>query len=141
MENNTVITIKDLEKKFNDCQIHRPLRVERYDAGDQVIYNVVLVTPPYHQNTVQVRLLIEKFIGGGFAGQVYKARILSVDGGESPFIINQSYALKIFIPPSRDALFFRNFLYGVGFQGTFQIQSNPFAARAAKGLLWIWKSP
>lgn len=134
MENNTLVAIKDLEKKYNDCQIDKPLRVERYDAGDQVLYNVALVTPPYHRNTVQVRLLIEKFIGGGFAGQVYKARILSVEGGESPFVIDRSYALKIFIPPSRDSLFFRNLLYGIGFQGAFQIQSNPFAARA--GALW-----
>ncbi len=134
METLTSNTIKHLENRFNASQIHKPLRTERYDAGDRISYDVALLTGENGQDTVRVSLLIEKFVGGGFAGQVYKIRILSVDGDNSPFKINHVYALKIFIPPSRGALSFRNLLYGVGFQGPFQIQCNPVAARA--GALW-----
>lgn len=134
MELYSVKTIKDFENRFSACHIEMPLRVDRYDAGDHVAYNVALITPAEIGETVRVSLMIEKFVGGGFAGQVYKTRVLSVDGNNSPFRINQVYALKIFIPPSRGALFFRNLLYGIGFQGPFQLQSNPFAARA--GALW-----
>ncbi len=44
------------------------------------------------------------------------------------------YAIKILIPPSAFSLLFRNVLYWVGFQGPFQLQVNPAAARA--GALW-----
>lgn len=134
MVHYSVETIKSLENRFASCHIERPLRAERYDAGDLVTYDVTLVTPSNGQNVVRVSLLIESFVGGGFAGQVYKIRALSVGSENSPFQVGQTYALKIFIPPSRGALFFRNFLYGVGFQGAFQIQCNPPASRA--GALW-----
>ena len=42
--------------------------------------------------------------------------------------------MKILVPPSGFSTFFRNFLYWVGFQGPFQLQVNPAAARA--GALW-----
>jgi len=42
--------------------------------------------------------------------------------------------MKILIPPSNFSRLFRNMLYWVGFQGPFQLQTNPAAARA--GALW-----
>ena len=42
--------------------------------------------------------------------------------------------MKILIPPSGFSCLFRNFLYWIGFQGPFQLQVNPAAARA--GALW-----
>jgi hypothetical protein len=42
--------------------------------------------------------------------------------------------VKILIPPSNFSLLFRNLLYWIGFQGPFQLQVNPSAARA--GALW-----
>lgn len=130
----SVETIKSLEDKFAACTIERPLRVEKYDAGDIVTYDAALLAPSDGRNIVQVSLYIEQFIGGGFAGQVYKTQVLSVESENTPFQVGQAYALKIFIPPSRGALFFRDLLYGIGFQGPFQIQCNPTAARA--GALW-----
>jgi hypothetical protein len=44
------------------------------------------------------------------------------------------YAMKILIPPSTFSRLFRNLLYWFGFQGPFQLQCNPAAARA--GALW-----
>jgi len=84
-----------------------------------------------------VKIRIEKFIGGGFAGQVYKIRILKLDTPEGPIAgltENHAYALKILIPPSGFARLFRNFIYGLAFQGPFSLQVNPAAARA--GALW-----
>ncbi|MEW6405584.1 MAG: hypothetical protein AB1649_27640 [Chloroflexota bacterium] len=123
---------KDLENRFAACQIDRPLKVERYDAGDRLTYDVAAFLNG--RSPVHLSLLVEQYVGGGFAGQVYKVGVLSVEGDEHPFQPGQTYALKIFIPPSHTALFFRNFLYGVGFQGAFQLQANPAAARA--GALW-----
>ncbi|MHC4999865.1 MAG: hypothetical protein ACYTE1_03465, partial [Planctomycetota bacterium] len=48
--------------------------------------------------------------------------------------VGNEYAMKILIPPSKGSLFFRNFLYAIGFQAPFQLQVNPTAARA--GALW-----
>lgn len=134
MDTYSVSTIKEFENRFSQLNLKRPLRVERYDAGDKVTYEVVLASQLSTNSPVQVTLLIDKFVGGGFAGQVYKVRVLSASGENNPFEINQTYALKIFIPPSRGSLFFRNFLYAIGFQGSFQLQSNHTAARA--GALW-----
>ncbi|MBI5933091.1 MAG: hypothetical protein HY867_05240 [Chloroflexi bacterium] len=134
MELNTVQVIKSFENRFAAQHIQRPLRVERYDAGDLITYEVALIAPSGKQETIQVSLLIERFVGGGFAGQVYKIKVLSIGSENSPFHVGGTYALKIFIPPSRGALLFRNLLYGIGFQGPFQIQCNPDAARA--GALW-----
>jgi hypothetical protein len=84
-----------------------------------------------------VRLEIDKFVGGGFAGQVYRVKVLEIDSeGESPdgLTVGEKYAMKILVPPSRGSLAFRNIIYRIGFQGSFQLQLNPAAARA--GALW-----
>jgi hypothetical protein len=95
------------------------------------------VTGLERAKTGRVRLIVEKFAGGGFAGQVYKVKILKIDTTAGP--INgleegRIYAMKILIPPTTFSRLFRNTLYRVGFQGPFQIQVNPAAARA--GALW-----
>lgn len=133
----SVQIIKQLEDKFRTLNLHRPLRIAHYDAGTQLEYAVTPVEPGA---TATVRLEIERFVGGGFAGQVYRVRILDLledgrsvaaCGGIEP---GRLYAMKILIPPSRFSLMFRNLLYAVGFQGPFQLQVNPAAARA--GALW-----
>ncbi|HEX9839409.1 MAG TPA: hypothetical protein VGA72_08690 [Anaerolineales bacterium] len=108
------------------------MRVERYDAGDLLDYEVKSISSG--ELSAWVSLIVERFVGGGFAGQVYKVKLLAIDGMAPRLAVNQTYALKIFIPPSGLAQFFRNLLYGIGFQGPFQLQANPAAARA--GALW-----
>jgi hypothetical protein len=44
------------------------------------------------------------------------------------------YAMKILVPPTDFSRLFRNALYWIGFQGPFQLQVNPAAARS--GALW-----
>ncbi|MBW1984178.1 MAG: hypothetical protein JRI53_05620 [Deltaproteobacteria bacterium] len=125
---------RQLKSRFQRLSIHRPMRVSRYDAGDRLIFQVKDVTSI---NTSQVKLKIEKFVGGGFAGQVYKVKIVQIKSKGKPVKKLKEggiYAMKILIPPSGFSKFFRNILYWIGFQGPFQIQINPAAARA--GALW-----
>ena len=124
---------KKLERRFGDLGLHRPYRIERYDPGDELEYEV---TPTDATGTpCNVKLVVEKFVGGGFAGQVYKARVTESNGTIARALpVGGVFALKILIPPSSGSLLFRNLLHYIGFQGAFQLQTNPTAARA--GALW-----
>jgi hypothetical protein len=130
----SVDVVNKIEDVFKDAQLHRPMRVSRYDAGTELHYDVTGVAQAYK---ARVHLIIDKFVGGGFAGQVYKVRILDIDSQSGPMQgldAGKSYAMKILVPPSNFSRLFRNGLYWLGFQGPFQPQVNPAAARA--GALW-----
>jgi len=128
-----------LKKQFEEAKLFRPMRVKRYDPGTELVYAVTGVAQPIE---AQVRLTIEKFVGGGFAGQVYRVKILEIKTGDCKgqpgdrvaLRTGNVYAMKILIPPSGFSRFFRNLIYRVGFQGPFQLQVNPAAVRA--GALW-----
>ena len=125
---------KDLEKEFKQLALHRPMRVERYEIGTELAYDITAVGSALK---ARVRLIIRKFVGGGFAGQVYQVEITGIESETGPIDnleVGGVYAIKILIPPSAISLLFRNVLYWVGFQGPFQLQVNPAAARA--GALW-----
>ena len=122
-----------LSEKFRAARLYRPQRVARYDEGTELVYEVADVSGA---DKAQVGLLVEEFVGGGFAGQVYRVKVLEiasqrpVDGIE----VGGVYAMKILVPPSGFSQLFRNVLYRLGFQGPFQLQCNPVAARA--GAIW-----
>lgn len=123
-----------LKAAVENASLHRPMRIGRYDAGDQLEYNVTAVDGG--QSSL-VRLRIERFVGGGFAGQVYRVRVESIEAQGEPLgslAVGGVYAMKILIPPSGLSCLFRNVLYWIGFQGPFQLQVNPTASRA--GALW-----
>ncbi len=125
---------RDLEKEFSQLDLHRPMRFERYEAGTALAYDITAVESA---QLAKVHLIIKKFVGGGFAGQVYQVEITAIDsttGSIDGLRVGGLYAMKILIPPSRFSVLFRNLLYWVGFQGPFQLQVNPAAARA--GALW-----
>ncbi|MBN1556289.1 MAG: hypothetical protein JXA11_16230 [Phycisphaerae bacterium] len=110
------------------------MHVGRYEPGTELSYEVTGVFPA---RTAMVRLRIVKFVGGGFAGQVYKVEILGVDPVAEAIQglhVGGLYAMKILIPPSNGSRVFRDAIYRVGFQAPFGLQCNPFAARA--GALW-----
>jgi hypothetical protein len=131
----SVDVCRSLTASFRACGLERPLRRDRYDPGDVVAFEVTPVPARAGGEQSRVRLLIESFVGGGFAGQVYRVRVLDIDGGDIPGLVaDRVYALKILVPPGSFSRFFRNFVFWVGFQGPFQLQSNPAAARA--GALW-----
>ncbi|MBW1850366.1 MAG: hypothetical protein JRJ15_02840 [Deltaproteobacteria bacterium] len=125
---------RKIEEMFHQAALHRPMRVDCYDVGAELVYDVTEVAG---QSEGRVRLIVEKFVGGGFAGQVYQVKVLDMDpeatsiGGLE---VGGIYAIKILIPPSNFSRMFRNALYWIGFQGPFQLQVNPAAARA--GAIW-----
>lgn len=130
----TVETIRFLENTFNEQNLHRPMHIQRYEPGRELEYSISGVLPA---GTGQVKLEIETFVGGGFAGQVYKVKVknIRIAQGLNPGLEEgKSYALKILIPPSGMSRIFRNFIYGIGFQSPFSPQVNPDAART--GALW-----
>ncbi len=123
-----------LQKLFEDANLHRPMRIERHEAGTELEYEITGVN---RASEGRVRLLIEKFVGGGFAGQVYRVKIIEIETENGPIgdlQVGGIFAMKILIPPGGFSRFFRNTLYWIGFQGPFQLQVNPAAARA--GALW-----
>jgi hypothetical protein len=129
-----VDTCNSLKEKFLQQKLHRPMRVTRCDAGTRLSFDITGIIPP-HQ--AQIHLEIEKFVGSGFAGQVYKVKVLDIETKDGPINgieKNGVYAVKIMIPPSGFSRFFRGLVYRIGFQGPFQLQVNPTAARA--GALW-----
>jgi len=152
-EQYSIEVCNELAGRFHRLGLHRPMRIRRYDAGAELTYTVTGLDRP---DNARVRLTVEKFVGGGFAGQVYQVRILEImpiadcrlpvsnhkskienrkSNQPIPGLeIGRLYAMKILVPPSAFSLFFRNALYRVGFQGPFQPQVNPLAART--GALW-----
>jgi hypothetical protein len=122
---------KKLGAEFHAARLHRPMRTGRYDAGTELTYQANGITG---KKQARVHLTIEKFVGGGFAGQVYLVKITGIDGEIEGLQTGQSCAMKILIPPSGFSRIFRNLLYWIGFQGPFQLQVNPAASKA--GALW-----
>ena len=130
----SVKTCRDMEEKFIAAKLYRPMRIECYEPGTELFYDITEVEKA---NKAQVHLYIDKFVGGGFAGQVYRVKVLDIKSKKQENLAlkkGNTYAMKIFIPASGFSRIFRNVLYWIGFQGAFQIQVNPDAARA--GALW-----
>ncbi len=110
---------------------HRPLR---YEADDVLELDLTTVWP---EQVCRGRFRILRFVGGGFAGQVYRAVLEGIAPAEvvvPELVPGNVYALKILVPPTRFARFFRNLVYWLGFQAPFSAQVNQAACRA--GLLW-----
>ena len=136
LQSQSVETIRSLTERFEQAKVHRAMRVARYDAGTRLVYDVTAVAP---SRKATVTLTIEKFVGGGFAGQVYRAKVEDIEAPDGPLEgieIGGTYAIKILLPASNRARVFRDLLYQIGFQGPFALQCNPSAARA--GAIW-WK--
>ncbi len=128
----SVTTCRILSEAFRSADVLRPMCVGRYDPGRELTCEVTGVSPA---TRATLRLEVGKFVGGGFAGQVYRVKVLSVDGEEiSGIEVGGRYAMKILIPPSNFSRKFRDAIYKIGFQGDFSLQVNPSAARA--GAIW-----
>ena len=66
-----------LEELFARCRLVRPFRRAAYDPGDRLEYEVTGVVPA---RTGRMVAEVERFVGGGFAGQVYRVALLEVAG-------------------------------------------------------------
>lgn len=125
--------IKSSQTAFEQLGLFRPARIGRYESGTELSYDFEAVGSG---EEAQVKLVIEDFVGGGFAGQVYKVKILEISKPEvcPDLTVGKICAMKILVPPDDFSRLFRNFLYWVGFIAPFQLQVNPAAAKA--GALW-----
>lgn len=125
----------EFAERLRQASVHFWRPPVRYEAGHVLKARIKGVVPAIEGEVV---LRLEKFLGGGFAGQVYRARLerLELDGdGHIPGLARGGqYAVKIVIPPSRSAARFRNAIFWLGYQGPFSSQVNAGACRA--GLLW-----
>jgi hypothetical protein len=108
---------------------------DRYEDGDRLDLDFTTVWPEVEGTG---RFLIEKFVGGGFAGQVYRCVLedVSLPAGAGDFGLRPGrvYAVKIMVPPERSSRRFRDLLYWIGFQAPFSAQVHRAACRS--GLLW-----
>jgi len=122
---------RKLETKFLKADLLRKIRVTRYDAETILEYTVTSLD---NKSEGIVILKIDKFVGGGFAGQVYRVIVLENPQEIKNLEVGKLYAVKILIPPSGASKLFRDAIYRIGFGGQFQLQVNPAASRA--GALW-----
>jgi len=123
-----------LKRAIAEAGLLREHRTTRHDAGDVLDYEITGVCPARRG---RARLLVERCVGGGFAGQVYRVRVDRLEAQDGPIEglqVGRNYALKIIVPPSGLARRFRNAVYWTGYQGSFSAQVNPCAART--GVLW-----
>lgn len=126
--------VRELKRRFRAETLFRPLRLGRYEPDEVLEYDIRGVWP---SRPAHVRLSVERHVGGGYAGQVYRVRVLEIEAPEGPvegLVPGRVCALKILVPVSGFGRFIRNLLFGIGFQGPFSPQVNPDAARA--GALW-----
>ena len=126
--------VRELKGRFRAESLFRPLRLGRYEPGEVLGYDILAVWP---RRPARVKLAVERHVGGGYAGQVYRVRVLEIEAPEGPvegLVPGRVCALKILVPVSGFGRFIRNLLYGIGFQGPFAPQANPDASRA--GALW-----
>ncbi len=126
--------VRELQRFFRAESLLRPLRVRRHEPGETLEFDVRGVWPP---RPARVKLAVERHVGGGFAGQVYRVRVLEIDAPEGPIAglePGRVCALKVLVPVSGFGRSIRNILFGLAFQGPFSPQVNPEAARA--GALW-----
>jgi len=124
---------KELIGMVKDAGVSIPYRPSRYEAGDVLDLEFTMVWPEMKGSG---RFRIEKFVGGGFAGQVYRCVLERIDSGRTMPELKPGrvYAVKMMIPPSRFSRVFRDVIYWLGFQTPFSAEINRSACRA--GLLW-----
>ncbi len=128
-------TCHKLRQIVEDANLEKKYPPSRYDTGDKLSFDLVGVCP---DEKSKATFEIEKFVGGGFAGQVYRAKLIAIEENHTPSAHNlkegETYAIKILIPPSSFSLKFRNFIYWLAYQGSFAAQTHYAAARV--GVLW-----
>jgi len=125
-----------LRQEVDKANLVRSYPPSRYDTGDLLNYNLIAVSP---DEKATATFEIEKFVGGGFAGQVYRVKLVDIEQVNSSetfsdLKIGEVYAIKILIPPSRFSRLFRNFIYWLAYQRSFAAQTHYSAARV--GELW-----
>jgi len=123
-----------LMQRASDPDLELRYRPAHYDGGDALDLQLTTVWP---EAQGRGRFRIQKFVGGGFAGQVYRCVVESLElpaQARGPLAVGMTCAVKILIPPTGFSRAFRDALYWLGFQAPFSAQVNAAACRT--GLLW-----
>jgi len=120
-------TIRALEAVYDRQEVLRPIRGGRYEPGAVLEYEVRGIVPA---GRAKARFEVERYVGGGYAGQVYKVKILDLDPAFGRLEVGHSYALKILVPASGMGRRVRNLFYGLGFQAPFSLQCLASAGRS-----------
>ncbi len=107
---------------------HRPMV---HEEGELLQVDATGIWPA---TKARLDLRLVKSVGGGFAGQVYQARLERIEGQIEGLEVGGSYAVKVLRPPSSFSLAFRNLMYELAYQGPFSAQVSEPAIRA--GALW-----
>jgi len=126
--------LRRLQAVIDGARLHAPPRPSRYDPGH--VFDLA-ITGVFPATRGRARLEVARFVGGGFAGQVYRARLTELELAGEPIDgldVGGAYAVKILIPPSRFSRRFRDGLYWLAFQAPFSAQVHEAAART--GALW-----
>lgn len=126
---------KKLQHIVDDAGLEISYPPSRYDTGDLLTYDLIGICPDVRGSAV---FEVDKFVGGGFAGQVYRVILNEIDiedaSKQLKLEVGNKYAIKILIPPSRFSVLFRNSIYWLAYQGPFSAQTHFAAARV--GVLW-----
>ena len=118
----------------DESHLLRPRRIVRHEVGDRLALDLEGVAPAWRGRAT---FEILGYVGGGFAGQVYRARVVDVEGdapAKAALPAGGACALKMFVPWSGFARLFRNAIYGLAFQAPFGLQVSRSAVRSAA--LW-----
>ncbi len=113
------------------ADLERPWQPARHEEGDLLEVAARGVHPDV---PARLGLCVLHFVGGGFAGQVYRVRLEALEGEIAGLEPGGTYALKILRPPSRFSVAFRDALYTLAFQAPFSAEVHGAAIRA--GALW-----
>ncbi len=127
---------RELAESLGRNDLLVPFRPTRYEAGEALAVRLTAVSPPVDADAV---FRIEKFAGGGFAGQVYRCRLETLvptlpDAEPPNLTLGEVYAVKLLRPPSTFARRFRDMVYWLGYQGHFRAEVTRAACRT--GVLW-----
>jgi hypothetical protein len=144
MDDYSIEVCGKLQERFRRTGVHRPLRISRYEPGTELTYEVRGFEGDRPAN---VHLTVERFVGGGFAGQVYRVKVLGIEGAPIAGLeTGGCYAMKILVPPSGfSPPRFRDLLYWVGFRARFNFgqprgSRGPYGRRSSAGRLnQVWR--
>ena len=75
-EDYDVGQIRRLEAVIEQAELFHRHKPSRYDAGHVFNFEITGVCPA---TVSRAKLEVERFVGGGFAGQVYRVRLLELD--------------------------------------------------------------
>ncbi|HEO71743.1 MAG TPA: hypothetical protein ENN80_10820 [Candidatus Hydrogenedentes bacterium] len=133
-EDYDVAQCRRLAELVDQSGLHYRHPPKRHDPGDVLELRITGVCPAV---SATARVEIERFVGSGFAGQVYRTRLVGLELDGEPIrglVEGNVYAVKICRPHSAFSELFRNALYWLAFQNAFAYQVNESAARS--GVLW-----